>query len=96
MFIGVLQFSMAIPHAESLKDKRSVVRSLKDRLRREFNIAIAETADLDDWNTATLGAVTVGSDVAYLNGLLDKLVDRLEEWRDAVLEDHQLEIIRPQ
>lgn len=95
MYIGVLQFSMAIPHAESLKDKRSVVRALKDRLRREFNIAIAETEDLDDWSLATFGAVTVGSDVPYLNGLLDKLVDRLEDWRDAVLEDHQLEIIRP-
>lgn len=95
MYIGVLQFSMAVPHAGSLKEKRSVVRSVKDRLRREFNLAIAETNDLDDWNVATFGAVTVANDVPYLNGLLDKVVDRLEEWRDAVLEDHQLEILRP-
>lgn len=95
MYIGVLQFSMAIPHAASLKDKRSVVKGLKDRLRREFNVSIAETDDLDDWNTATLGAVAAGNDVSYLNGLLDKIIDRLEDWRDAVLEDHQLEIIRP-
>jgi uncharacterized protein YlxP (DUF503 family) len=95
MFIGVLQFSIAVPHAESLKDKRSVIRSMKDRLRREFNIAIAEVDDHDQHNVATLGAVTVGTDVAYLNGLLDKIVDRLEDWRDAVLEDHQLEILRP-
>lgn len=95
MYIGVLQFTMAVPHAVSLKDKRSVVRGLKDRLRREFNLAIAETDDLDDWNVATLGAVTVANDVPYLNGLLDKVVDRLEDWRDAVLEDHQLEILRP-
>ncbi|MFO1050996.1 MAG: DUF503 domain-containing protein [Planctomycetota bacterium] len=95
MFIGVLQFTMAIPHAESLKDKRSVVRALKDRMRREFNVSIAEVEDLDDCNTATFGASIVGNDVAYLNGALDKLIDWLDEFRDARLEEHELEILRP-
>ncbi len=95
MYIGVLQFSMAIPHAESLKDKRSVVRSLKDRLRRSFNISIAETEDLDDWNVATFGAVTVGNDPTILNSALDKIVDALEDWRDARLEDHLIEVLHP-
>jgi uncharacterized protein YlxP (DUF503 family) len=95
MYIAVLQFTMGIPHAESLKDKRSVVRALKDRLRRTYNLSIAETDDLDTWNVATLGAVMVGNDVRYLNGALDKIVDELERWRDATLEDHQIEIVRP-
>ena len=95
MYIGVLQFSMAIPHAESLKDKRAVVQSLKERLRQKYNIAIAETEDLDEWTYATFGAATVGNDVKRLNSVLDKVVDVLETWRDATLEAHQIEIVRP-
>lgn len=94
MYLGVLQFSMSIPHALSLKDKRSVVRGLKDRLRNKFNLAIAETEDLDEWTYATFGAVTVGNDIARINSRLDKIVDLLEDWPDASLDDHQIEIIR--
>ncbi|MBK8975321.1 MAG: DUF503 domain-containing protein [Planctomycetes bacterium] len=95
MFIGVLQFTMAIPHSRSLKEKRSVVRGLKEQLRRNFNVSIAEIEDLDVWDVATFGCTMVGNDVAHLNGALDKLVDVLDDWRDATLEDHQLEILRP-
>jgi len=96
MYIGVLQFSMEIPWANSLKEKRSVVKSLKDRLRRHYNLSIAEVDDLDTWTVATLGAVMAGSDVAYINAAMDKLLDTLDRWRDATLADHQLEIISPQ
>ena len=93
--VGILQFTIEIPHAASLKDKRRVVKSMKDRIRRKFNVSIAEIDDLDAWTTATLGAVMAGSDIPYINAALDKLVDALETERDAVLEDHQLEIISP-
>ncbi len=95
LHIGVLQFHLAIPYAASLKDKRSVVKGLKDRIRRHYNVSIAEVDDLDIWNLATLGAVMAGSDVAYINSAMDKLIDTLEGLRDATLEDHQLEIICP-
>ena len=95
MHIGILQFTINIPHAASLKDKRSVVRSMKDRIRRKFNVSIAEVDDHDTWNMATLGATMVGTDVGYINGALSKLVDVLDEWREATLDDHQIEIINP-
>lgn len=95
MYIAVLQFSMEIPYATSLKDKRSVVKSLKDRVRRVYNVSIAETDDLDVWSTATLGVTMVGSDVSYLNGAMDKLIATLDGYRDATLTDHQLEILNP-
>lgn len=95
MYIGILQFSIEVPHAASLKDKRSVVRSMKDKLRQRFNISIAEIDDHDDWQRATLGATMVGTDVRYINGALDKIVDALDEWRDAELDDHQIEILNP-
>lgn len=93
--IGVLQFTIEIPHAASLKDKRRVVKSMKDRIRRKFNVSIAEIDDLDEWTVATLGAVMAGTDVAYVNGALDKLINALENERDAVLIDNQIEIISP-
>ncbi len=96
MYIGVLQFTMEIPYANSLKEKRSVVRSLKDRLRRSYNLSVAEVGDLDTWTVATLGAVMAGSDVAYINGAMDKVLNVLSAWREGTLGDHQLEIISPQ
>lgn len=93
--IGVLQFTIEIPHAASLKDKRRVVKSMKDRIRRNFNVSIAEIDDLDEWTVATLGAVMAGTDVAYVNGALDKLINALENERDAILIDNQIEIISP-
>ncbi len=95
MYIGVLQFTMEIPHADSLKAKRSVIKSLKDRVRRFYNVSISEVADHDVHTEATLAAVMAGTDVSYINSALDKLLNTLDEWRDAVLADHQLEIIRP-
>ncbi|HLQ38857.1 MAG TPA: DUF503 domain-containing protein [Planctomycetota bacterium] len=95
LHIGALQFSLEIPYAESLKDKRSVIKSLKDRLRRSFNISIAEIDDLDVCTLATLGAVVAGSDIPHLNSTLDHLLNTLHEWRDGTLTDHQLEIFTP-
>ncbi len=93
--VGVLQFTLTIPHAVSLKDNRRVVKSIKDRTRRKFNVSIAEIDDLDEWTRATLGAVMAGRDVAYINGALDKLINALDSERDATLADHQLEIVSP-
>ncbi len=95
LHIGVLQFTMEIPYAESLKDKRRVVKGMKDRLRRSFNVSLSETDDLDDCRVATLGVVMAGSDVAYLNGALDNLLNTLRDWRDASLSDHQMQIFSP-
>ncbi len=96
MRIGILQFTLDIPHAASLKDKRRVVKSMKDKLRQRFNISIAEVDDHETWNTATLGATMVGTDARYIHGALDKIVLALDEWRDAVLDDHQIEVLDPQ
>ena len=96
LHIGVLQFTLEIPYAESLKDKRNVIKALKDRLRRSFNVSISEFEDLDQLTTATLGAVVAGSDVPHLNSTMDHLLNELRDWRDGSLVDHQLEIISPE
>lgn len=95
LHIGILQFTLEIPYAVSLKDKRSVVKSLKDRLRRSYNVSISEIEDLDEHTLATLGAVVAGSDSSHVNSTMDHLVNELQDWRDGSLVDHQLEIISP-
>jgi len=70
MPIAYLTLEVRIEAAHSLKDKRQVVRSLKDRLRAKFNIAIAEIEETGLWQRATLGAVSVSSSRDYLAGLM--------------------------
>jgi len=68
--IAYLTLEVRIEGAHSLKDKRQVVRSLKDRLRAKFNLAVAELEDTDLWQRATLGAVSVSGSRDYLAGLM--------------------------
>jgi uncharacterized protein len=60
--IGVLTLEMRLDHAHSLKEKRHVVQSLKERLRHKFNVAVAEVDFQDLWQRAAIAAVTVSSD----------------------------------
>ncbi len=93
MRIGILQFSLSIRWARSLKDKRQVVKSLKDRLRNRFNVSVAEIEDQDLPQTATLGIVMAGNDSRYINGALDKILNILREYPDADLEGHSIEVL---
>ena len=60
--IGVLTLELRIESSHSLKEKRHVVQSLKDRLRHRFNVSVAEIDHQDLWQRATVAAVTVSSD----------------------------------
>jgi len=93
LHIGVLQFSLEIPWSESLKDKRRVVKSLKDRLRQGYNVSVAEIDDQDDRRLATLGLVMAGPDKRYINGALDKILALLQEHPEGELTGHQMEIL---
>jgi uncharacterized protein YlxP (DUF503 family) len=73
--IAFLTIELRIEAAQSLKDKRQVVRSLKDRLRAHFNVAVAELDPTPLWNQATLGVVSVSESRDYLDGLM-KNVER--------------------
>ncbi len=78
----------------SLKDKRSIVKSIVTRLPKQFNVAVAEVEHQDVWQTAVLGIVTVGNDARYLQGLLEKAVTWIETQRpDAPIIDYSIEII---
>lgn len=73
MPIAYLTLELSIEAAQSLKDKRQVVRSLKDRLRTHFNVAVSELDANGLWNRATLGVVSVSDSRDYLDGLMKKV-----------------------
>ena len=75
MFVGVATFELHIPHALSLKDKRSVVRSLRDRLRSKFEISVAEVDHHDVWQRATLALACVSGDSRHANEVISKAMD---------------------
>ena len=70
MAIAYLRLELRIEGSHSLKDKRQVVRSLKDKLRASFNVSVAEIENLDLWQLATIGVVSVSDSRDYLEGLM--------------------------
>jgi len=94
MVIGLVTIDLHLPGAHSLKDKRSVLKSVMRRIRNEFNVSIAEVDEQDVWRSAVLGAVTVSNDRAYVHGLLTGVVNWIERTRlDVDLVDYQIEML---
>jgi uncharacterized protein YlxP (DUF503 family) len=78
--IASLTLEIRIEGAHSLKDKRQVVRSLKDKLRAHFNVSVAELEETDLWQRATIGVVAISSSKDYLQGqmqLIEKQAVRI-------------------
>jgi uncharacterized protein YlxP (DUF503 family) len=93
MVVGILQFELSLPSADSLKAKRMVIRSLKDRIRKNFNVSVAEVDENDQWGSAVLAVVMVSNDCRFANKILSKTVDLIESSRDLVVDDYQLGFI---
>lgn len=73
MPIAHLTLELRIEAAQSLKDRRQVVRSLKDKLRASFNVSVAELDGAELWNRATIGVVSISNSHDYLRGLMDNV-----------------------
>ena len=93
MHIGVLQVEISIPDAMSLKDKRQVVKSLKDRIAHGHNVSIAEVGALDEHRRSIIGVAMVSNDKRYVEGALSKLVDFIRMVPQASLIDYQIELL---
>ena len=70
-----------------------VLKSLKDKVRRAFNVSISELEYQNKWQRALLGIAAIGRDRQFVNGLLDKALDFVETFRGAEISNHELEII---
>jgi uncharacterized protein YlxP (DUF503 family) len=93
MTIGVLQLEIGVGDAMSLKDKRRVVKSLKDRIAHAHNVSIAEVGALDEHRRAILGLAMVGNDARYVEGALSKLVDFVRATPQVDLRDYKIELL---
>lgn len=87
MYVGIMELNFALVDNDSLKDKRSVVRRISARCLNTFNVSVAEVDDQDFGDRAVLGLVAVGSEHAYVAGLLDKVENFVERLALAELLD---------
>jgi hypothetical protein len=92
MVVGTLRLKLAIFGAASLKDKRRVVKSLKDRLSERFNVSVAEVGMLDARQQADLGVALVANDGRFVESSLDKIVDYVRRDTGASLVDYEVEV----
>ena len=76
--IGVLSVAVHIPAAQSLKEKRFVLKSLKDRVRNQFNVSVAELDGQDKWQTATVGFAMLNNDRRHVNQCLSNILSFVE------------------
>jgi len=90
LFISLLTIELLIPWARSLKDKRSAVRGLKDRLRSRFNASVAEVAYQDKWQRAVIAVCILGSDRRQLESDMARVRQLCEEAQNVQVADmHQ-------
>jgi uncharacterized protein len=93
MIVGVLQLELYIGDAMSLKDKRRVVKSLKDRIAHRHNVSVAEVGALDQHRRSILAVAMVSNDSSYVEGALSKLVDFVKTVSKAELVEYQIDLL---
>ena len=92
MIVGTLRIRLLLRQARSLKDKRQVVKSIKDRLRNGFNVSVAEVEEQDNRQLAVLGIAMVSNEARHVRTTFEHIVAALRGHPVAELVDHQMEI----
>ena len=92
MIVGVLSVELLIPYAQSLKDKRMVLRSIKDRLKK-FNVAVAEVEHQDAWQRAGLGIVAISTTTEHVDRELAAVADEIERVEPGLISRTEVEFL---
>jgi len=90
MKVGCCSLKFYLHGNHSLKEKRRITKSIKDRIKNKFNISIAEIGDQDIWQNLHIGMVAVGSDPKYLEGLMHQAVNFIDKMNLAEMTDCQI------
>jgi uncharacterized protein YlxP (DUF503 family) len=93
MFLGVARFTFQIPNSRSLKDRRQVVKSFKERARARLPVSVSEVGDVERHQLATIGVAVVARDSGYVKTVLSQVRELAETASDAVLSDAKTEIL---
>ena len=92
MIVGTLKIRLVLRESHSLKDKRRVLKSLKDTLSNKFNISVAETDEQDVWQTAEIGVASVGTDAPFVQSVLTNVVNYVRFFGGVELVNSEQEI----
>jgi len=92
MVVGVLQLELAVIDAMSLKDKRRVIKSIKDRMSARHNVSVAEVGELDEHRRCDLAVAMVSNDRRFTDSCLSKIVDEVRVVRGVSLIDYTIEM----
>ena len=93
MYVGVAKLALLTRDSHSLKEKRAVVRRIKDRVEQKFGVAVAEVGSLDTWQRAELGLALAGSDRAYVEEVLGRIVGFVRDLGVAELIDDRRDVL---
>ena len=93
MRVGLLTLELQMPDAHSLKDKRQIVRSLKERLRRHFNVAVAELEYQEVWQRSIIGVVTLSTAEQHVEESLQLVLNEADRILGPVLINHAVEML---
>jgi len=93
MVVGAAQVELHVHASRSLKEKRSVIRSIVRRIRNEFNVAVAEVGGQDTWQWAVLGLAAVGHDATSVRAVLERAIDFIEGLHMAEVRDQSLRVM---
>jgi uncharacterized protein YlxP (DUF503 family) len=92
MIVGTLRVRLLLRQARTLKDKRQVVKSIKDRLRNNFNVSVAEIEEQDNRQLAVLGLAMVSNETHHLKLAFGQIVQALRAHPVAEFLDHEIEV----
>ncbi|MGM0410145.1 MAG: DUF503 domain-containing protein [Bacillota bacterium] len=92
MLIGLINFDLYLPMVSSLKEKRSIIKSLTEKSRNKFNLAVAETDNNDLWKNSNISAVTVSNERKHIDQLFSKYINFVDDITEVELRDYKIEI----
>lgn len=92
MVVGTAEIRLLLPEPRSLKEKRRIVRSLLDRLRVRYHVAVAEVGDQDLWNRATIGVACVSNEPGHARRILDSVLHFVEGVGDVEVDEVQVRL----
>ena len=93
MVVGAMEVELHVHASRSLKEKRSVIRSIVSRVRNEFHVAVAEVGGQDTWQWAVLGMATVGHDAVSVRAILERVTDFIESLHLAEVRDSSIAVL---
>jgi uncharacterized protein len=92
MVVGICRVHLLIPESQSLKEKRVVLRRIKDKAQQKFNLAIAEVGDGDVWQSAVLGFAVVANQKRFVEGMVEKIVNFIDS--EAKIADEERDFVQ--